>query len=162
MGAKRRKESVQRDAAKKALHRALAQQREEEETDGERRRRYRRERDELRDKVQELRRKLAKVSKANRYWRRRTTSREKRVEDLEHEVNALRETYELQKAAEMSRSSRVVSTLTGGPVLASMMPRVQRRRGGKRGYRARHGRRKSNSEVGFSAQEQQSVTRDCR
>ena len=162
MGAKRRKERVQRDAAKKVLHRAPAEQQEDEETDDERRRRYRRQRDELRDEVQELRRKLAKVSKANRYWRRRAARRERRVEDLEHEVNALRETCELQKTTEMSRSLRVVSTLTGGPVLASMMPRVQTRRGGKRGYRARYGRRKSSSEGGFSAQEQQSVTTNCR
>ena len=75
MGAKRRKERVQRDAAKKILHRAPAEQQKDEETDDEQRRRYRRERDELRDEVQMLRRKLAKVSKANRYWRRRAARR---------------------------------------------------------------------------------------
>ena len=158
MGAKRRKERVQRDAAKKALYRAPAEQREDEETNDGRRCRYRRERDELRDEVQELRRKLEKVSEANRYWRRCAARREKQVEDLKHEVNALRETCELPKTAQMSQSLRVVSTLTGGPVLASMMPRVQTRRGGKRGYHARYGKHKSNSEGGFSAQEQQSVT----
>ena len=116
MGAKRRKERVQRDAAKKVLHRAPAEQQGDGETGDERRRRYRCERDELRDEVQELRRKLVKVFKANRYWRRRAARRERRVEDLEHKVNALRETCELQKTTEMSRSLRVVSTLTGGPV----------------------------------------------
>ena len=114
MGAKRRKERVQRDAARKALHQAPAEQREDEWTHDERRRCYRRERGELRNEVQELRRKLAKVSKANRYWRRHAARREKRVEDLEHEVNALRGTCELQKTAEMSQVYELCQPLLVG------------------------------------------------